>query len=168
MISNALYLAVDDDDEVDAGGWSHSMLSTWTRLPTVLRTPLPRCTKHLRYPQRSISTQWSPSLLPVRRFSTQPIWRNQHDDKKLDRQTPPPHVVLADKLRGKLPTTMRENIYTIPNFLTVSRILACPVLGWSILGGNFYLATSILVYAGASDWVSVYHVYHARVLLRLT
>lgn len=37
--------------------------------------------------------------------------------------------------------------------MTVSRILACPVLGWSILGGNFYLATSILVYAGASDWV---------------
>ncbi|KAI6149552.1 CDP-alcohol phosphatidyltransferase-domain-containing protein [Pisolithus tinctorius] len=49
--------------------------------------------------------------------------------------------------------TLREDIYTIPNLLTVSRILACPVLGWSILQDNFYLATGLLVYAGLSDWV---------------
>ncbi|KAF8202341.1 CDP-alcohol phosphatidyltransferase-domain-containing protein [Pholiota molesta] len=47
--------------------------------------------------------------------------------------------------------TIRENIYTIPNLLTVSRILACPVLGWSILDGNYYLATGLLVYAGLTD-----------------
>ncbi|KAF9515241.1 hypothetical protein BS47DRAFT_1372070 [Hydnum rufescens UP504] len=46
-----------------------------------------------------------------------------------------------------------ENIYTLPNALTVSRILACPVLGWSIIEGNFVLATSLLAYAGISDWV---------------
>ncbi|KAI5996755.1 CDP-alcohol phosphatidyltransferase-domain-containing protein [Pisolithus marmoratus] len=44
-------------------------------------------------------------------------------------------------------------IYTVPNLLTVSRILACPVLGWSILQDNFYLATGLLVYAGLSDLV---------------
>ncbi|KAF9240598.1 CDP-alcohol phosphatidyltransferase-domain-containing protein, partial [Melanogaster broomeanus] len=49
--------------------------------------------------------------------------------------------------------TIRENIYTIPNLLTVSRILACPILGWSILEGDFYLATGLLVYAGLSDSV---------------
>ncbi|TFK71443.1 hypothetical protein BDN72DRAFT_837684 [Pluteus cervinus] len=49
--------------------------------------------------------------------------------------------------------TLRENIYTIPNILTVSRILACPVLGWSILEGNFVLSTSLLAYAGITDWV---------------
>jgi phosphatidylglycerophosphate synthase len=48
---------------------------------------------------------------------------------------------------------LRENIYTLPNLLTVSRILACPVLGWSILDGNFHLATGLLAYAGVSDWV---------------
>jgi cardiolipin synthase len=49
--------------------------------------------------------------------------------------------------------TMRENIYTIPNLLTTSRILACPVLGWSILDGNYHLATGLLVYAGLTDLV---------------
>src|SRR5436305_280826 len=50
-------------------------------------------------------------------------------------------------------TGVRENIYTIPNFLTASRIAACPVLGWCILDGNFSLATSLLVYAGLTDLV---------------
>jgi len=51
---------------------------------------------------------------------------------------------------GERPT-LRENIYTIPNILTASRILACPALGWSILYDDFYLATGLLVYAGFSD-----------------
>ncbi|GAW01132.1 CDP-alcohol phosphatidyltransferase-domain-containing protein [Lentinula edodes] len=46
---------------------------------------------------------------------------------------------------------LRENIYTIPNLLTASRILACPAIGWSILQGQFDLATSLLVYAGLTD-----------------
>lgn len=51
-------------------------------------------------------------------------------------------------------STLRENIYTLPNLLTASRILACPVLGWSILHDDFHLATGLLVYAGLSDLVS--------------
>lgn len=51
--------------------------------------------------------------------------------------------------------TIRENIYTIPNALTVSRIIACPILGYSIVQGDFVLATGLLAYAGISDWVSV-------------
>ncbi|KAF8448903.1 CDP-alcohol phosphatidyltransferase-domain-containing protein [Boletus edulis BED1] len=52
--------------------------------------------------------------------------------------------------------TFRENIYTIPNVLTASRILACPLLGWSILHDDFYLATGLLVYAGLSDLADGY------------
>jgi cardiolipin synthase len=48
---------------------------------------------------------------------------------------------------------LRENIYTVPNLLTSSRILACPVLSWSILADNYHLATGILVYAGLTDLV---------------
>jgi cardiolipin synthase (CMP-forming) len=50
----------------------------------------------------------------------------------------------------------RDRIYTFPNLLTVSRIAACPFLGWSILDGNFALATSLLVYAGLTDLVRVF------------
>lgn len=52
--------------------------------------------------------------------------------------------------------TRRENIYTLPNLLTTSRILACPALGWSIIQGNFPLATGLLVYAGVSDLLDGY------------
>ncbi|XP_006459268.1 hypothetical protein AGABI2DRAFT_191269 [Agaricus bisporus var. bisporus H97] len=51
---------------------------------------------------------------------------------------------------------IRENIYTLPNLLTSSRILSCPVLGWSILADNYHLATGILVYAGLTDLIDGY------------
>ena len=51
------------------------------------------------------------------------------------------------------PQAEKENIYTIPNVLTLSRIFACPVLGWSILEGNYHLASGLLVYAGLTDLV---------------
>ncbi|TDL23584.1 hypothetical protein BD410DRAFT_786825 [Rickenella mellea] len=52
--------------------------------------------------------------------------------------------------------TLHENIYTLPNALTVSRLLSCPLLGWSIVEGNFVLATGLLTYAGITDWVDGY------------
>jgi hypothetical protein len=52
------------------------------------------------------------------------------------------------------PVQTRENIYTIPNALTVSRILACPVIGYAILHDQYYLSTSLLAYAAISDAVS--------------
>lgn len=83
-----------------------------------------------------------PALLR-RSFAATPCIRNTRPDPKSNKQT---NV-------GTRPT-LRENIYTIPNLLTVSRIFACPVLGWSILNNDFYLATGLLVYAGLSDIVS--------------
>ncbi|KAK9898995.1 hypothetical protein P389DRAFT_140803 [Cystobasidium minutum MCA 4210] len=50
-------------------------------------------------------------------------------------------------------TPLRENIYTIPNLLTVSRIISCPFLGYFIVNGNFVAATSLLFYAGVSDLI---------------
>ena len=57
------------------------------------------------------------------------------------------------------PKTIKENIYTIPNALTLSRIAACPFLGWSILNGDFANATALLLYAGMTDWVSCLSAY---------
>ena len=55
----------------------------------------------------------------------------------------------------KTKSAINENIYTLPNLLTLSRIFSCPILGWSILDGNYYLSTGLLVYAGLTDWVGV-------------
>ncbi|KAI9465662.1 hypothetical protein BJY52DRAFT_476700 [Lactarius psammicola] len=49
--------------------------------------------------------------------------------------------------------SLRENIYTFPNLLTVSRIAACPALGWSVLSDNYSAATCLLLYAGITDWL---------------
>lgn len=55
----------------------------------------------------------------------------------------------------KLQTVGVERIWTIPNALTISRILSCPVLGYAILHDNFYVATGLLVYGGLTDLVRV-------------
>ena len=46
-----------------------------------------------------------------------------------------------------------EKIWTIPNLLTISRILSCPALGYAILYDNFHVATGLLLYAGLTDLV---------------
>jgi cardiolipin synthase (CMP-forming) len=47
----------------------------------------------------------------------------------------------------------RENIYTIPNILTFSRILSTPIIAYLILHDKPYLATALLLYAGLTDLI---------------
>ncbi|KAL1941189.1 hypothetical protein VTO73DRAFT_7401 [Trametes versicolor] len=69
------------------------------------------------------------------------------------RDTPPLPKSPAPRPEKAAAPIVRENIYTIPNLLTLSRIVACPVLGWAIVHDEFYLATGLLVYAGLTDLV---------------
>jgi hypothetical protein len=46
-----------------------------------------------------------------------------------------------------------ENIYTIPNALTLTRICACPVIGYYVLQGELGKATALLFVAGVTDLV---------------
>ena len=46
-----------------------------------------------------------------------------------------------------------ENIYTIPNILTFSRILSTPLIAYLILHDKPYLATALLLYAGLTDLI---------------
>ncbi|KAF5316159.1 hypothetical protein D9619_006290 [Psilocybe cf. subviscida] len=105
-----------------------------TRPRATLLTWTPHCNPHA--PGRSTTAA-------ARLFSTT-LRRCTSNDKK-------PESTEPSKSATKTPT-IRENIYTIPNILTVSRILACPILGWSILDGNYTLATGLLVYAGLTDF----------------
>ena len=45
----------------------------------------------------------------------------------------------------------RENIYTIPNGLTLSRILLSPVIGICIMNHSFGLSLGLLIVAGITD-----------------
>ncbi|KAI5479200.1 cardiolipin synthase [Pseudohyphozyma bogoriensis] len=60
--------------------------------------------------------------------------------------TPPP-IPSGSALKKEL----RENIYTIPNALTLSRIFACPAIGYFVLQGQFKEATGLLFVAGVTD-----------------
>lgn len=62
--------------------------------------------------------------------------------------------VLTDKVRSTLPTlTTHENIYNIPNFLTASRLIATPVIGYLVLHEQHKYALALFAYAGITDLV---------------
>jgi cardiolipin synthase (CMP-forming) len=46
---------------------------------------------------------------------------------------------------------LRENIYTIPNILTASRLVAAPFIGYCILHDHHALALGLFAYAGITD-----------------
>lgn len=48
---------------------------------------------------------------------------------------------------------IHENLYTIPNILTFTRLLSTPIIAYLILNEKPYLATSLLLYAGLTDLV---------------
>ena len=47
----------------------------------------------------------------------------------------------------------RENIYNLPNFLTVSRLIAAPVTAYLLVHDQFNWALALFVYAGFTDLV---------------
>ncbi|KAG9327054.1 hypothetical protein KVV02_006531 [Mortierella alpina] len=60
-----------------------------------------------------------------------------------------------DSLKGKdiKKILVHENIYTIPNFLTFSRLLAAPVIGYWVLKGNYTDACILFGVASITDGV---------------
>lgn len=51
------------------------------------------------------------------------------------------------------PRDQFENIITIPNILTVSRMAMCPVLGYLVIQNNYTMAFGLFVAAGITDLV---------------
>lgn len=54
-------------------------------------------------------------------------------------------------LKRALPVAARENIYTIPNLLTASRLVAAPFIGYCILHDHHAWALGLFAYAGITD-----------------
>ena len=64
-------------------------------------------------------------------------------------------------------TEPKENIYTIPNFLTVGRFIVAPYLGYMVLQENFHLACALLGVAALTDMADGYIARHWKGLFRL-
>ncbi|KUI57005.1 putative cardiolipin synthase (CMP-forming) [Cytospora mali] len=70
--------------------------------------------------------------------------------------SPPPSspsqtAKIANVLKKALPVAAHENIYTIPNILTASRLVAAPFIGYCILHDHHAWALGLFAYAGVTD-----------------
>ncbi|SLM35739.1 cdp-diacylglycerol-glycerol-3-phosphate 3-phosphatidyltransferase [Lasallia pustulata] len=84
------------------------------------------------------------SLTALRHFSSLPDGSPDPDKK-----TPLSKRVLAS-------LTPHENIYTLPNLLTLSRLLAAPLIGSLVLHDQHAWAVALFAYAGITDLVDGY------------
>ncbi|KAJ3028018.1 hypothetical protein HDV00_010699 [Rhizophlyctis rosea] len=69
------------------------------------------------------------------------------------RNTPEIPIPPAEPPTPSKPTLQKENIYTLPNALTLTRIAISPVIGYHILHANFTTALSLLTFAAITDLV---------------
>ncbi|KAK9373051.1 CDP-alcohol phosphatidyltransferase-domain-containing protein [Lipomyces chichibuensis] len=87
----------------------------------------------------------SKSNRPYRKEYRQKLYRDTKErtqnavKKALDRMPKPKNPVF------------RENIYTFPNFLTFSRLVSAPVIGYLVLKSNHVWAAPVFIYACFTD-----------------
>jgi cardiolipin synthase (CMP-forming) len=70
--------------------------------------------------------------------------------------TPKPSKILTQPLESLSSLTPHENIYTIPNLLTFSRLFAAPVVGYLVLNHQPFWALTLFAYAGITDLLDGY------------
>ncbi|EEQ32602.1 phosphatidyl synthase [Microsporum canis CBS 113480] len=68
----------------------------------------------------------------------------------------PEKKVASSNTAAAKKAVVHENIYTIPNFLTASRLVVAPIIGYCILSGSNTLALSLFAYAAVTDLVDGY------------
>ncbi len=110
-----------------------------------------------------------PFIVGNRRFSRTSISRNKDEEKesKPINSIQKVNITLFHFFHFRLQTlslsfycwhvqrkeTPKENIWTIPNYLTFSRLIVSPIIGYFILNDQYDLALSAFIYAGFSDLV---------------
>ncbi|KAI1628799.1 phosphatidyl synthase [Exophiala viscosa] len=98
----------------------------------------------------------------LRRSSTQPPKDSELEKQKTTTTSADPSSSPTGSkpklttLLPRLPKTAHENIYTIPNILTFTRLLAAPAVGYLILHSQPFWALSLFFYAGVTDLVDGY------------
>lgn len=104
-----------------------------------------------------------PTLQKIRP-STRPIrWVSDKNDISKPVKTPANKPVLPklnlDPLKRPatlLPTEIHENLYTLPNILTFTRLLSAPLIGYFVIQHQQVLATGLFVYSCVTDMLDGY------------
>ncbi|KAK9455319.1 CDP-alcohol phosphatidyltransferase-domain-containing protein [Dipodascopsis uninucleata] len=79
--------------------------------------------------------------------------------KSLLKKTTTKTQASVKKVLDQIPKTapvFRENIYTLPNFLTFTRLISAPLIGYLVLHSNLIWATAVFVYSSITDLLDGY------------
>lgn len=88
----------------------------------------------------------SPSFAQ-KRPSNARFYRTRKESEKLGSQ-----VTTDSKTKSRTAeAAVHEDVYTIPNFLTLTRLVAAPVVGYLILHDSHVWAVGLFAYAGITD-----------------
>ncbi|KAK8866126.1 CDP-diacylglycerol-glycerol-3-phosphate 3-phosphatidyltransferase [Kwoniella newhampshirensis] len=124
---------------------------------STLTGPSPRATNYWRDLTRPVISSGAIKLQSRRYFARErpnPTEPSSTSGKPLTNKTPTPSGTSSNAAEEEV--ELHESPYTIPNALTLMRILACPVLGYTIVQGDFAWATGILFVSGLTDWLDGY------------
>lgn len=70
---------------------------------------------------------------------------------------PPPPIAVPSILKPLAPSVaVHENIYTLPNFLTTTRILTAPCISYALLHAQPVMAFTLFAYSSITDLVDGY------------
>ena len=144
---------------------SYSQTSS-LRLVTARTTSCSTGPSHRLYPESCLSTLPFRKSTPWRLQLTRAFSTGGRDLQKRGVSNSPPSanekpkqsVLAPSKILAKL--TPHENIWTIPNILTFTRLFSAPLVGYFIVTSQPHLALGLFVYAGITDLVDGYIARH--------
>ncbi|KAK9367611.1 CDP-alcohol phosphatidyltransferase-domain-containing protein [Lipomyces kononenkoae] len=126
-------------------------------------TNVSRKCSDVRFPSRILVLQvWKGTSLQSRSHSTSlnqkppkssPDWKEnrQHVYQNTKERTQNAIKKALDRMPKPKNPVFRENIYTFPNFLTFSRLVSAPVIGYLVIKSNFLWAAPVFIYACITD-----------------
>ena len=147
----------------------HAHMSTKTHTPNITNNLLCRSSDVSKVTQQPLTVRCSAGYLCFahHRLSTLLCfnqYRSLSDNSKTSGKIEDRSSAQPNSSNGTEP---KENIYTIPNFLTVGRFIVAPYLGYMVLQENFHLACALLGVAALTDMADGYIARHWKGLFRL-
>lgn len=100
----------------------------------------------------TINTPWIRSSSEQRRWSAS----KRPDDSRPEPEAQPQPQPKKSRILSRIPLPTHENIYTVPNILTFSRLAVAPLVGYFLVHDQHGVALSLFAYAGITDLIDGY------------
>ncbi|GME89732.1 unnamed protein product [Ambrosiozyma monospora] len=91
-----------------------------------------------------------------KQLTTKTLEKSYEKSQELKSELQDKSKEISKNIKRILPKDFHENIYTLPNFLTVTRLISAPIVGYLILHGQTSWALSLFAYSCITDFVDGY------------